>query len=134
MSWMADALDDIRAEFESAISYLASGRENWLVDPREIIINGENVTINNQVVTMDAQLQTAGPVVLNAVPSSMPADSFMGPGATARRLTYQVAMVDWPFLFPPVRGDVLTDTAALRVIDVVTREDVDAYVISVEAA
>jgi len=68
---------------------------------------------------------------ITAVYSEMQAPDFMGPGNTARRTWFEVRVVDLPEY--PAKGDVIMHNAIeWRVIDIVRRDDLSLYELTVE--
>lgn len=68
-----------------------------------------------------------------AIRSDVPADEFQGPGATARRVSYEIARSALPQR--PGKSDLIVDgDDQWRVNDVTERRDVDAWVLTVEKA
>lgn len=68
---------------------------------------------------------------MTAVYSEFAAPDFMGPGNTARRIWFEVQIVDLPEA--PAKGDVIVHKdVAWRVIDMVRRDDIGAYDLTVE--
>lgn len=64
--------------------------------------------------------------------SDVPADSFIGAGATARHVSFELDFVALPDT--PDKGDVIAhETGRWSVIDVALRRDVHGWVLSVEA-
>jgi len=134
MSRDAEALDDIRAAFESDISYSAIATSNLLPDSAVLTIAGEAMTLGGEAITLETWTVTVGPATMPAVDAHIAAPAFQGPGHSARQRIWQIAMADWPFFYPPARGDELNDGRTWRVVDSIIRDDVGAYELSVEAA
>ena len=66
-----------------------------------------------------------------AVFSDMAADAFQGLGATARQVTYEIPQS--ALQQRPLKGDILIDgDATWRVIEVMPRDDIGRWILSVE--
>ncbi|MBP6031258.1 MAG: hypothetical protein KA533_07505 [Sphingobium sp.] len=74
---------------------------------------------------------TAAP--LTAICSDVPADAFLGAGATARHISFEFRASDLPSA--PGKGDIIVhDGVNWSVIDIVRRRDIAAWSLSVEKA
>ena len=73
---------------------------------------------------------TAGTV--SAVRSDAPGDAFMGPGETVRTVSFEFQQSS--FSGVPAKGDTINDGDAWTVIDITRRNDVNAWVMIVEAS
>lgn len=70
---------------------------------------------------------------VSAVKSDVAADEFPGPGATARHISFEIGKALLPER--PAKRDVIVDAAGRwSVIEVASRDDVSAWVLSVEEA
>lgn len=74
-----------------------------------------------------------GPTPITAIFNDEPAETFMGAGATARKVSFEVQIADLPD--EPGKADtILHDGTLWRVIDVTRRRDIAAWALVVEKA
>lgn len=70
---------------------------------------------------------------ITAIISDVSADAFLGAGASARHISFEVQESDLPS--PPGKGDLIVhEGVSWSVIDIVRRRDVAAWSLSVEKA
>lgn len=70
---------------------------------------------------------------ITAVFSDVPADAFLGAGASARHISFELRASDLPSA--PGKGDLIVhDGVTWSVIDIVRRRDIAAWSLSVEKA
>lgn len=82
------------------------------------------------IVYTGAGLSGAG---ITGIFADVPADSFTGPGQSARHCSFELRKIDLPQR--PANGDTLVhDGLDWTVIDVIDRRDVAAWVVTVETA